>query len=378
MIALLLALAAFAGPTLAELEDRAVARAPSVQELMAAEEAATGRVLGARAIENPELRFELDPLLAQGGPVPATRLRLRFDRPGERAARVDGAQAQAQAARIASEAEADAVRRAVRLLVGRLPLCAERAALARERADALARVAALREGDREDGLATVFQTVDALAQASDAALEADRAEVTRAGLEAALRALLGWEEPELVLPALDPPSGPPPPLAEATERAAEHPEVLASAAAIALADAAHRQAVAGAIPWFRFVQVGATWAPGGPSPDVGVGVDLPLFAWNTGAIRAARAGRDEAASAVDRTRAARQAAARAASVEADVAWSAWQRSLELRTLAEASLPRNSREDAVVAEHLRYALRELEAREAWWVASLTLQDAMGTR
>lgn len=293
--------AAIEGPRDAALDaERALAlaleRSPSVAADDAQADVADARIAAARQIRNPELRLtdaRLDDLLA-GRPTLDTALRVPVPRPGSRDAKIRGAEQGASAARAQGaearrllrvrifalyarlahlHADLDEVTRLAELAGQRRELIASRVdrAVATRLDLALAEVAA---GEAQAELARVREQI--------AATEDEVRRLVLGGPEIALR--VDPRELELRDLALD--------RGALIERALSERGALQGAQGkIGEATAAAYLARNAVWPWPTWMQAGYQVSPGSSSGAFafGMAIDLPIFSWNRGEIRAADA-----------------------------------------------------------------------------------------
>lgn len=274
----------------------ALANSPDLAVLEARAEVAAAEVKAARQLDNPQLRltnFNIDEAIADR-PGLNVGLRVPIPRPGTVRARAQGAQAGA-------EAEASAAEDARRQLRAGIYRRFARLAMLTADLDHVTRAAELQAARRDQVGARVEQAVAtrldaALAGVAHAEARDEvariRAEIDR--IHGELELLLGTGGPhqfrvdpgELQVRdvALD--------RGALTEQAmAARPELRAVQSRVGEAEAEAYVARSKAWPWFDWAQVqyraGPTSTPA--SFGFGVALTLPIFSWNRGEIRAARA-----------------------------------------------------------------------------------------
>lgn len=274
----------------------ALANNPDLAVLAAEVEVAEAGVRAAKQIENPQLRltgFRVDDVVLQR-PGVQLGLRVPIPRPGTVRARVQGAKLGAEGQQSSAEDAKRRLRARVYKLYARLAmLTADR--------EQVGKAAELRGSRRAQIGARVDQAVatrldGALADVAHAEARDELARITDAiaDVEGELARLVGAGRP--VRFAVDPAelrvtavSGD---RAALTERAlAARPELRAAQLKVSQAQADEYLARSEAWPWFDWAQIqyqiGNNAIPA--AFGFGMALNLPIFSWNRGEIRAARA-----------------------------------------------------------------------------------------
>ena len=277
----------------------ALQRHPELVPLRARVDAARAAVSEAGQWENPELRvteLRLDEVVDEQTSIDVA-LRIRPERPGMIDSRVDRAthRVAARRARVAMAELSLAAR--VRRLHAAAILSAREAEVALREAKLRGEVRALVESRIRAGDATELDVALAdlaLAEVEDTArsLAADHAESVTD-----LRRLLSLP-PDAALELGGPPGGVDTNAPKSYDAAAvigealrARPEADLRLARLAEAEVDRWRAEAERWPWLRFAQVGRALGPGEGTMAWGfaVGLELPVFTWNAGAVAARRA-----------------------------------------------------------------------------------------
>ena len=269
---------------------------PALAVTEAEAEVVAAEVGAAKQIDNPTLRvtnFGVDDAV-RGTPGINLGLRAPVPRPGTVRARVQGARMAAEAA----QGETEAARRLLRM---EIDVRYARLALLRADLEEVRRAAELGEAREQQVRARVEQGVGTRVELALAAMaraeavdEAARIREEEAQTQAELARLIGPGAPreyrtgrgelEAVAVTLDG--------AALTERALRaRPELRASQTRVAAAAAAVYLARSEAWPWLSWAQVNYNIGANASSSALGFGLalDLPVFSWNRGEIRVARA-----------------------------------------------------------------------------------------
>lgn len=289
------------GLTLAEAEQRALARNPFLSASAAAAEAAAGDARQAGLLPNPELGYSRenvgnDKLTGLDGPSSTWQLSQRLELAGQRGARRASAEGEADAARLRWERERALLRAEVRSSWVDVLAAQQRVAFAEE----LSRVTTdTREAVAAQVRAGKVSPVELVrVDVASAALQR-REQLARLSLIAArqrLASVQGLAEPDFgALSAPLPAVTPLPPQAATAQALAANPLQKEADARVRAREGGLRQARAGGFPDVT-VSVGQTqFEEAGESAwQMGVSLPLPLFDRNQGARRAAEARLQEA------------------------------------------------------------------------------------
>jgi cobalt-zinc-cadmium efflux system outer membrane protein len=284
------------GMTADEAYAMAIERNYAIVEQSAAAEIAAAEVHAEKQIDNPQLRltgFDVDDVIERDSAV-NIGLRVPIPRPGSVRARVAGAKQVA-------EGEAQLTEDAKRQLRAEIDRMFAQLAVHRADREHVAQAQALQTAYRDEMAARADQAIATridvamadvrLTEAVQAAEEIDDAILE---VEGQLRLLIGANEPvrfatdartlEVITTPVDRDA--------LVERALEaRPELRATHAAKVAAESEVYVARGEAYPWFDWAQLQYRAAQGSPPTAFGFGVaiNLPIFSWNRGAIRTARA-----------------------------------------------------------------------------------------
>lgn len=255
-------------------------------------------------LENPELRIQnvrLDQVLDRE-PRVEVGLRVSPPRPGELEAKVAQARAEGNEARAEAVLEAHTEELEVRVLFWDVLLFEAEIEAADAAAGSQRRLVGLIKARADQGLSTRLDEITAELAAREteqdrAVLKADRdiafgALMDRLGFpeDASVR-LLGDTRELSILPEL------PGDEAAVVTALKNRPEIAAAAARMDAAEASIYAEKALRWPWLSFFEVGYNFAPRIPDPygwSFGMGVELPIFSLNNGAVGRAEADRTAA------------------------------------------------------------------------------------
>lgn len=351
----------------------ALERSPWIAEARARAASAEGRVQGARAAENPQLRFQADDLEATGALTPRWEIDLRMPVPElDSGADVAAARSEAEGATARLDRAVAAVTEDVRRSFYGVVIAHQLIRVDNDRIDAARQRLAYDADDAEERLDGRLRL---------AKVVADQEAARRVQIEAHRR--LALHTGDAVVASLTAPlERPTAPRLDAIQAVAEVPaEVREADAAVAVARAQLREATLDWVPWFDFVELGTDLEANDPVRlSAQVGVRVPVWAYGTGDRRAARA-------ELARREAERDAARATASADVEVAWArvreaagVWRAYAEVVEAIEADAPAEdlSRKDRArwdwrVAEVRR---AELEALWDWYEARFRLARVVG--
>lgn len=274
----------------------AVERNFEIVELDAAADVAKAEVQASKQIDNPQLRltgFNVDDVITNQSTL-NIGLRVPIPRPGSVRARVSGAKHVAQA-------EAQATEDAKRQLRAEIDKLFAQLAVLRADVEHIERARALQTAYRDEIVARADQAVATRVDVAMADIRLAESVQAKADLDDAitevegqLRLMIGANEPvQFVTDAATLRVVSTPMDTDALiERALEaRPELRAAHANIVAAESEVYVARGEAWPWFEWAQLQYRAAPGSPPSAFGFGVsiNLPIFSWNRGAVRTARA-----------------------------------------------------------------------------------------
>ena len=284
------------GMTADEAYAMAIERNYAIVERASAAETAAAEVHAEKQLDNPQLRltgFDVDNVIDRNTAV-NIGLRVPIPRPGSVRARVAGAEQVA-------EGEAQLTEDAKRQLRAEIDRMFAQLAVHRADREHVVQAQALQAAYRDEMAARADQAISTridvamadvrLAEAVQTAEEIDDAILA---VEGQLRLLIGANEPvrfatdartlEVITTPVDRDA--------LVERALEaRPELRATHAAKVAAESEVYVARGEAYPWFDWAQLQYRAAQGSPPTafSLGVAINLPVFSWNRGAIRTARA-----------------------------------------------------------------------------------------
>jgi len=294
-------------------------------------------------------------------------LRVFPPHPVEMAARKDEADAGIERARFRVEEVQASLRRDARLAFRRVWFASQRVRLAERLVETRRRALDLERTAVSGGIGDPRAVAAAEAALAEAEGAQRRAMDERRFAIGDLAAVLGLASTEGLEP--DAPAdlmacpAPPRDLRSFEEQAVQkNPAVKQERAAYAQAEAVLRREYGRRIPWFSFVQAGYDFDPYGKRSGVhgGVGLDLPVWDWNTGGIARAEASRRQQAAQFRETLRQVLGSVRVA-YEGWVTW--FERLDRLRTETWPVVSQAEREAAAAVEQARLAESELlRARE----------------
>lgn len=294
------------GLTLAEAEQRALARNPALSATEAAAEGAEGDVRQIGLWDNPELSYSRENmgnnrLTGLDGPASTWQLSQRLELVGQRGALRESAQREAEAARSRWQQDAESLRADVRsawveVLAAqqRVSFAEELALVTRDTRDAVA--AQVKAGKVSPIELTRVEVAMAALQRREQV-----ARLTQITARQRLAALQGLASPDFgALPDGLPPVRPLPPHDRVQQRLQENPRLKEADVLMKSREASLRAARAGRLPGVT-LSVGQTdFEEANESAwQVGVSVPLPLFDRKQGEIRAAEARLREARARAD-------------------------------------------------------------------------------
>lgn len=284
------------GLTLAEAEQRALARNPNLSAASAAAEAAEGEAQQAGLLPNPELNFNRenlgnDKLTGLDGPTSTWQLSQRLELTGGRSARRDSAQGDAEAARLRAGQEQSLLLAEVRSGWVDVLAAQQRVAFAEELSQV---VSSTRDAVATQVRAGKVSPVELTrVEVAAAALQRreQRARLTLVAARQKLATLQGLRTPDFgALPEELPPVQPLPPAEALSQALTRNPALKEAEAQTQAREAGLRAARAGRLPSVT-LSVGQTqFEDAGESAwQMGIGLPLPLFDRNQGATHAAEA-----------------------------------------------------------------------------------------
>lgn len=284
------------GLTLAEAEQRAISQNPALTASEAAADAADGEARQAGLLANPEVSFSRvnmgnDRLTGLDGPATTLQLSQKLELTGQRGARRDSAQGEAEAARNRLRRERELLLAEVRSAWVEVLAAQQRVAFA----DELGQVTTnTREAVAAQVKAGKVSPIELMRVEVAAAALQRRAQTARLSLGAArqrLASLQGLASPDFgALPDSLPETHPLPSENEVRQRARSNPWIQEVEARTKASEASLRAAKANRFPGIT-VSLGQTqFEDAGESAwQMGVSVPLPLFDRNQGATQAAAA-----------------------------------------------------------------------------------------
>lgn len=284
------------GLSLAEAEQRALARNPVLSASRAAAEAAEGDAQQAGLLSNPELSYGRenlgnDKLTGFDGPTSTWQLSQRLELAGGRSARRDSAQGEAEVARLRAGRERSLLLAEVRNSWVEVLAAQQRVAFAEELGQVVRSTRDAVALQVKAGKVSPVELTRVEVAAATLQRREQQAKLTLGMTRQKLATLQGLSTPDFgSLPPNLPPVQPLPPAQELAQTLHNNPALKEAQAQTQAREAGLRAARAGRLPSLT-LSVGQTqFEDAGESAwQMGVGLPLPLFDRNQGATRAAEA-----------------------------------------------------------------------------------------
>jgi cobalt-zinc-cadmium efflux system outer membrane protein len=294
------------GLTLAEAEQRALARNPALNASEAAADAADGDARQAGLLPNPEVSFSRenmgnDQLTGLDGPASTWQLSQKLELTGQRGARRDSAVGDAEAARSRLLRERELLRAEVRTAWVEVLAAQQRVAFAEELGQVTRDTREAVAAQVKAGKVSPIELTRVEVAAASLQRREQTAKLSLVAARQRLANLQGLARPDFgALPDNVPATKPLPPEEAARQRVQANPLIKETEARAKASEASLRAARANRFPGIT-VSVGQTqFEDAGQSAwQMGVSVPLPLFDRNQGATQAAEARLREARAQAD-------------------------------------------------------------------------------